>query len=328
MALPRRREFLSPRFWYTFGPHLPAITVVSGSELNVICPDSDNRMSDGTLLRDDQRQSAADGAFAGNPMAGPIAVEGAESGDTIAVEILDITLDRADGQTGLTPGHGLLPMHALAPPSVDGPAGAGIPSHLYRWSIDAVEGVARLRNPLGDWPITVPLDPFVGCIGVCPRWGQSISTLFAGSFGGNMDVPAVRPGATLYLPVWREGGLLMMGDIHAAQGHGEIIGGAIETSGAIHCRVTLIKDRATTIDLPRVHDGKQLLTIASDGDLRAAVQQAYAQLIDWLASDEFGLNRFDAYNLVSQTGSTILGNLVTTPYTVAASVPLDVLPPR
>lgn len=315
------REFLSRRFYYTFGPHEPAITVAAGTELCVICPDSDNELSDGSLLRSDQRQQGP-GLFEGNPMAGPIHVEGARSGDAIAVEILGIELDRATGQTGLAPGHGLLPAHLLSRPKSDRPA-ENIPTHLYRWSIDAPSGIARLLNPLGRRDVQVKLDPFVGCIGVCPAWGQQISTLFAGTFGGNMDLPALRRGATITLPVFQPGGLLFMGDIHAAQGHGEIIGGAIETSGRIRCRIDLIKGLSTAA--PRLCDAQRLFAIASDGDLRTAVQHAYAHLLDILESPPQTLNRFDAYNLISQTGGVLLGNLITSPYTVAAYVSHDAL---
>jgi acetamidase/formamidase len=315
------KEFFSPRFHYTFGPHEPATLARSGADLVVICPDSDNELSDGTLLRVDQRAQGP-GLFEGNPMAGPIQVENAQPGDVIGVEIQRIELDRATGQTGLAPGHGLLPVHLASRPGKDGPA-PQIPRLLYRWSIDAQCGMAELINPIGDKPVRVKLDPFIGCIGVCPKWGQSISTLFAGTFGGNMDVPAIKPGATLYLPVYQPGGLLMMGDIHAAQGHGEIIGGAIETSGRIHVRIHLHKH--WSIESPRVRDAHRLYAIASDGDLRTAIQHAYAGLLDWLGEDEFGLHRFDAFNLVSQTGGVLIGNLVTSPYSVAAYVPVDAL---
>lgn len=312
---------LSLRYCYTFGPHEPSATISSGSEICIECPDSDNRFSDGSLLRDDQCQ-AGQGLFKGNPVAGPLFVEGAEPGDAINVEILEIALDREDGQTGLAPGHGLLPAHLLCPATGGSAAPTEIPRHLYRWRIDVRQNVAELLNPLGQKPVRVPLNPFVGCIGVCPKWGQSTSTLFAGSFGGNMDLPALRAGATIELPVWRRGALLMMGDIHAAQGHGEIIGGAIETSGRVRCRVHLQKKRA--IPSPRIRDGQRLIAVASDGDLRVAVQSAYAHLLDWLV-EEFRFDRFDAYNLISQTAEIMMGNLVCSPFTVAAVMPRQIL---
>ena len=313
-------EFLSPRFHYTFGPHAPVLRVASGAGLRVICPDSDNALSDGTLLSADQRQSDVPGLFQGNPMAGPIYVEGAEPGDALAVRIEEIQLDRATGQTGLAPSHGLLPAEMLLKHA---PEGASIPRHLYRWRIYPAAGTAEVTNPLGPHPITVPLDPFVGCIGVCPPWGQSISTLLCGAFGGNMDIPACRPGATIYLPVFVDGGLLMMGDLHAAQGHGEIIGGGIETSGTICCGVTVMK--GCGIPAPRIRDATHLMAVGVDGELRTAVQRAYANLLDWI-TDGFGLNRWDAYNLMSQLGSVLMGGLGPPPHAVSAAIPIDALP--
>jgi acetamidase/formamidase len=321
-AMPRQ-TFLSSRFHYTFGQHEPTLTVRSGTSLRVVCPDSDNRLGDGTVLSRDQRQQdQATPLMEGNPMAGPIRIEGAEPGDCVAIYIEAIHLDRATGQTGLTPGHGLLPPHLLAR-SREGEADEVIPRHVYEWHIDPQAGFACLANPLGKHSITVPLDPFIGCIGVCPEWGQAISTLYAGSHGGNMDIPVFRAGATLYLPVHRSGALLMLGDLHAAQGHGEIIGGAIETSGKVDCTISLIQRHA--IEGPRVRDAAQLVTIATAGELRSACQQAYAQLLNWLV-DDLSMNRWDAYNLISQAGTTTLGSLLYSPYIAGAGIPLAVLP--
>lgn len=320
-----REDFISPRFYYTFGPHEPTLRVPSGASLRVICPDSDNAMADGTLLSAGQRQqSAGIELFEGNPVAGPIFVEGARRGDALAVRIEKVNLDRRRGQTGLAPAHGLLPGDLLSPPR-DGRAGEPTPRHLYVWDIDVTAGVARVTNSLGGDPIEVELNPFVGCIGVCPKWGQSISTLFAGDHGGNMDLPAIRPGATLLLPVHTDGGLLMMGDIHAAQGEGEIIGGAIETSGVIECTVEVIAD--ASLPAPRLLDPRRIMAFGSDGEVRGAIQRAYGRLVDWLAGD-LGMNRWDAYHLISQAGSIELGNLLAPPYVAGASLPRGVLPAR
>ena len=285
----------------------------------MICPDSDNQLGNGKVLTQNERgHGAGSAAFQGNPMAGPIVIDLAVPGDTLVITIDAITLDRATGQTGLAPGHGLLTGKHL-----DSGIGESVPRHLYQWQINPAARVATCTNPLGTQVLNVPLNPFVGCIGVCPPWGQSISTLFAGSHGGNMDIPAVAPGATIYLPVQVSGGLLMMGDIHAAQGEGEIIGGGIETSGLIDCTIRVQKGK--TIPRPRLRDSMNLMAIASDGDVRAAIQQAYADLLDWIAGN-LQMNRWDAYNLISQTGQVTIGNLVTSPYTVGAGIPLEVLP--
>lgn len=319
------QDFFSSRFHYTFGPHEPTLRVRPGTSLRVICPDSDNELVDGSLLSMEQRQADRAGLLlAGNPMAGPIHVEGASPGDCLAVRIDDIELDREKGQTGLGYGHGLLAVDLLVCPEA-AEAGESVPRRLYQWKIDPDRRTATLVNPMGSAPMVVPLNPFIGCIGICPKWGQSISTLYAGGFGGNMDLPLTCAGTTLYLPVQHEGALLMMGDIHAAQGHGEIIGGGIETSGKIRCTIDLIKSRE--IPAPRLVDDWFISAVGVAGELRAAVQQAYAHLLNWLV-EEYGLNRWDGYNLISQAGSLVMGGLLMSPYAVAARIPLELIPSK
>jgi amidase len=311
-----RIDFFSSRFHYTFAAHRPTLTIKPGDSMRVICPDSDNMLSDGTLLPESRRQRDASVALEGNPMAGPIAIEGAEPGDCVSVLLDEIELDRGWGQTGLAPAHGVLPQGMLG--------STAPPKHLYRWTIDRAAGVARVENPLGERPISVPMNPIVGCIGVCPGSGASVPTLYSGAFGGNMDLPMLRAGATVLLPVFHPDGLLMMGDIHAAQGHGEIIGGAIETSGVIACTIDLLKRQAPPA--PIVIDNTHISAVGLDADLRQAVERAYANLLDWVVTGT-GLNRWDAYNLISQTGEVVVGNLLAPPYPVAARLPRAVLPP-
>ncbi|MCC6240807.1 MAG: acetamidase/formamidase family protein [Phycisphaerales bacterium] len=317
-----RTLFQSSRFQYTFGPHAPTLRIHPGARLRVVCPDSDNEQSDGSILSPEQRQHAGGHElFEGNPMAGPIEIQGATSADSIAVRIDAIELDRTKGQTGLAYGHGLLSADQLIP-RPDMEHGSRIPAHLYEWKIDPAQGVATIVNPLGNRPISVPLAPFVGCIGVCPPWGQSISTLFCGIHGGNMDIPLIRPGTAIELPVFHDGALLMMGDIHAAQGHGEIIGGGIETSGKIDCTINL--NRARPIPTPRLTDDCKIHAIGISGDLRDAIRQAYAHLLDWLV-EEYHFNRWDGYNLISQAGTITTGGLGGPVYCVAAGIERSLL---
>lgn len=305
-------DFFSPRFHYTFEPHTPTLTIASGTRLGIICPDSDNALSDGTLLPTERRQSG-EGVFQGNPCAGPMFVEGADVGDCLEVTIHAIELDRGFGQTGLAPNHGLLSAETL---------GSTPPSHLYRWAIDPKSGLASVSNPLGIRPIAVALRPFIGCIGVCPAQG-SVSALMSGVHGGNMDIPLSAPSSKVLLPVFRPGGLLMLGDLHAAQGHGEIIGGGIETSGKVDCTLTVIKDRP--IATPRFINDTSVATVGLDDDLRTAIARAYGHLLDWIVAD-YPLNRWDAYNLISQSGSIVIGNLGLPPYPVAACIERACLP--
>jgi len=307
------------RFFYAFGMHEPMLRVPSGAILRLECPDSDNLFADGTLIPESHRAATAGSApFPGNPMAGPIYVDGATAGDVLAVQIRAIHLTATHGQTLLKPGHGLLATHEVAPEDP-----ASVPTHMFRWQVDGPHRIARLKNPLGPHPIEVKLDPFIGCLGVCPKWGQSVSTLYAGTFGGNMDLPILRPGATVFLPVEVDGALFGLGDIHAAQGYGEIIGGAIETAGEVEVQLSVIKNVA--LRTPRLRTASTIAAIASEGDLNKSIRGSASELVQWL-SGGFGMNRFDAYNVVSQAGSFVLGNLNSGTPSVAACIDIARLP--
>ena len=320
------RDFFSDRFYYTFGPHQASLRIASGDTLTVVCPDSDNQLADGSELPQDCRQPVTGSQWMeANPVAGPIYVEGTEPGNCLAVDVLRIELDRDWGRTLLAPNHGLLSGDQLVPPT-DGETEA-VPRHMYHWHLDGTKNVARLENPLGSDAVEVTLQPMVGTIGVCPPQGQEVSTMLAGSHGGNMDLGLIRPGSILLLPVFCPGGLLSLGDIHAAQGHGEIVGGGIETSGKVQLRVRVLK--AFPIDGPRVIPAGQIFAIATDSDLRSATQGAYSRLIQWLANEPFSCNRWDLYQLISQVGVLEMGGIVVPSCSsVAAGIDVHHLPHR
>jgi len=318
-------DFLSSRFHYTYGAHAPTLQVQPGDAIRVTCPDCDNVMADGSVLTEEQRHVDTPDAVQGNPLAGPIYIEDAKPGDTLAVTINAVELDRELGMTLLAPSHGVLPDHRVTP-LIGDEKNAGSPTtprHMYHWQIDTTAGTATMSNPVGGQALSVQLDPFVGCIGVCPAKGCEVSSLNCGEFGGNLDLPMVRPGTTVFLPVNREGALLMMGDLHAAQGHGEVIGGGIETSGKIVCTVGIIKGAG--IESCRMRDSQMLWAIGTHDDLQQAIQLAYAGLLDWLAQPGV-VDRYDMYNLLSQTATVTVGNLNEAPYPAAAGVRLDRLP--
>jgi amidase len=322
-------DFLSSRFQYSFGAHEPTLKVRPGASLRVICPDCDNAMADGSILTQEQRQVVAHDTVHGNPLAGPIYIESAEPGDTLAVTIDSVELDRNSGITLLAPNHGVVPGDRLVQKregeSQDTSDNTLVPRHMYRWHIDTKAGTATITNPLGGQQVSVPLDPFVGCIGVCPRDDLSVSSLYSGAFGGNLDLPLIRPGATVFLPVNCDGALLMMGDIHAAQGHGEIIGGGIETSGKIGCTIKVIKQ--FSLAGCGVCDDQVISAISAHDELRGSIQRACADLVEWLAlAGE--MDRFDTYCLVSQMVTITVGNLNENPYPVAAGVRINQLPTK
>lgn len=322
MAIP----FLAERFFYAWGPHEPALTVASGSTVCFACPDADNGQADGTPLPADRRQvSDRSPLFEGNPLAGPIHVKGLTQRDALAIDVDDIALDRDYGLTLQAPAHGALSRDELWGSGASS-SEQGIPRQLYRWRIDRQRGVAELDPPLGADRLSVPLRPMIGSLGVAPPWGQSLSSLFAGPYGGNLDLPILKKGATLLLPVFVPGGGLLAGDLHAAQGAGEIVGGGIETSGVVTLTLRRIPDRS--IGSPRVLADEALYAVATDGDLRSAVTTAYSRLLDWLVV-ELGLHRWDALQIVSQAGRIDLGGMaIPSTFSVAAGIALEVLPSR
>lgn len=153
-----------------------------------------------------------------NPTAGPVYIEGAEVGDVLVVDILNIDVDKA-GFACSIPGVG--PLHHLAEPRT-----RKIP----------IEGGYACFNDV-QWPI----NPMVGVIGTAPAEG-SMGCGFAHNHGGNMDSNKICKGARVYLPVRVPGGLLQMGDIHATMGDGEVCGTGIEVSGEIMVKTHLIKN--------------------------------------------------------------------------------------
>lgn len=316
--------FLSPQFKYTWGPHDPALWIDSGETLRVICPDSDNGLADGSQLSREQRQQSTGAPlFEGNPLAGPIATTGLEPGDCLAVEIHQIELDRTQGATLLAPNHGLLSRDEFFG-STSKASDKPVPHHLFQWQIDSYGQSAQVQNPQGDHWFTVPLRPMIGSLGVYPVVGSNVSSLLAGDFGGNLDLPLLATGAMVLLPVFTSGGQLLVGDLHAAQGAGEIIGGGIETSGVVTIKLRRLPHRAITA--PRIVSNDKIFAVATANDLRLAVSTAYSRLLDWVAG-ELGLNRADGYQLISQTGVLELGGIVNPRcQTVAAGIAVCDLP--
>lgn len=319
-------SFLAERFYYTWGPHDPALSVPSGATVCVACPDADNGQADGAPLPANRRQTSDRFAtFEGNPLAGPIHVHGLTASDALAIDLRDIALDRSYGLTLQAPAHGALSRDEILG-SQAASTDEGVARHLFRWRLDQQRGLAELDPPFGSEPLCVPLRPMLGCVGVAPQWGQSLASLFAGPHGGNLDLPLLKRGATLLLPVFYAGGGLLLGDVHAAQGAGEIVGGGIETSGVV--TLTLRRVAGRPLGAPRVLVDDALYAVATGGDLRSAVTTAYSRLLEWLVN-EFSLQRWDALQIVSQAGRIEIGGMsVPSNFSVAAGIAVDLLPPR
>jgi acetamidase/formamidase len=220
------------------------------------------------------------------PLTGPIGVHGAEPGDTLQIEVLDVHT-QGWGWTGVIPGFGLLPEEFA-----DG----------YLKVYDLSDGdVAHFRED-----ISIPLAPYFGTMGVCPAGASAQSIVPPGSFGGNMDIRQTVRGSTLYLPVQVEHALFSCGDAHGAQGDGEVCGTAIEAPMFAALRFKLQKGRSipapqyrTPAPLtPRVDSAPFFATTGVGGDLYVAAQDAVRAMIDHLGSG-YDLSPEDAYLLCS-----------------------------
>src|SRR5215207_2245265 len=188
-------------------PAIPAVaSVASGDVVELDCLDA----SFGQLDAESTNEILAKLDFDRvDQVTGPVAVEGAEPGDTLQIELLQF--EPADwGWTASIPGFGLLADEFTEPA-------------LRTTRLPAVGGRAEFLPG-----IRVPVIPFCGEIGVAPPTGPR-STIPPDLFGGNMDTRHLTAGATLFLPVFHRGARLSMGDGHAAQGDGEVCGTAIET---------------------------------------------------------------------------------------------------
>lgn len=244
-----------------------------------------------------------------NPVTGPIAVEGAEPGDALLVEILAIDLDHW-GWTANIPGFGLLADRFREP-------------HLRISQV-----TAKYAELLPG--IRVPVCSFIGTIGVAMAEPGDHPLVPPSVQGGNMDMRHVTAGARLWLPVAVPSALLSLGDSHAAQGDGEVCGTAIETSSTVTLRVQLKKDARLASPRLETHPrsarrGASWVTTGVGPDLWAAARQATEEMIGW-AQDLAGLSPEDAYLLVSVAGDLHISEMVDAPnWVVSMHLGRDVL---
>jgi acetamidase/formamidase len=287
----------------------PVLTVQSGDTVTLESRDvSDNQLGPDSTSQDIESLDW-DRVY---PLAGPIAVDGARPGDTLAIEILELRT-KDWGWTAIIPGLGLLP--------------DDFPSAYLR-VFDLTNGEhAFLRDD-----VAIPIEPFFGTMGVCPSGAKEQAVMPPGSFGGNMDTRQLGQGTTLYLPVQVDGALFSCGDAHAAQGDGEVCVTGIETPIGATLRLTLEKGR--TISAPQYLTGGPLVSRANTGawygttgvgpDLYAAAQDALRAMIDHV-TERSGLSREDAYVLASLCVDLKISEIVDAgQYVVSALLPLTV----
>jgi formamidase len=322
----------------------PIVRVVPGEELRLECEDG----LAGQLTRESGHADAGGLDLGlGHPLTGPIYVEGAEPGDLLDVEF--VSYETADfGVTAVIPGFGFLADLFPEP-------------YVVKWEIH--RGFARSTVLPG---VAVPEEMFAGVVGVAPshelmaamrareeeiaRTGGPVAepspesalppeaasglrTIPPRETGGNIDIRQLVAGSRLLLPVSVRGALLSVGDLHFAQGDGEVCGTAIEVAGAVTIRVGVRKDRAWRPRYPAYETPTQPaghcfattgIPVTAPMDLTVAARAALVEMIDYLEATR-GLERAAAYALCSAVVNLRISEAVDVPYPlVSALLPLDV----
>ncbi len=298
-------EVVPQDYSYVFNPYREAITRVKPKH-RVTIHTNDAFESRITKKEDMPSRALATTKFL-NPQTGPIYVEGAEPGDTLAIHIESIQPTRDFAVSVLIPYFGGLTSTDLTRTLQD-----PLPERVWIWNL--VDGGNKLVNE--ELGVELAWEPFLGTLAVAPDL-EAITALAPGPFGGNMDVPDVKPGNTVYLPVWNPGALVYAGDCHARQGQGELCGVALEITSKVTVVFDVIKDKA--IEWPRIESEEAIMVVGSARPMEDAARIANTELILWL-EQEYGYDRWDAYQLLTQAGGLYVGNMVDTTYSLVASV--------
>lgn len=309
METPRDEivEVVPDDFSYVFNPYRePVARVEQGQKVVIHTEDAfESRIN---TVDDLPSRALATAKFL-NPQTGPVYVEGAEPGDTLAVRLESIEPKRDYAVSCFVPYFG-----GLTSTNLTRTLQEALPEKVYVWNLAEGGGVRYVTND--EIGVRLPWEPFVGTIAVAPDL-EAISALSPGPFGGNMDVPDVKPGNTIYLPVFNEGALFYTGDCHARQGQGELCGVALEITSEVTVSFEVIKGGG--IEWPRIESEDELMCVGSARPMEDAARIAYAELIGWL-EDEHGFSRPDAYQLLTQAGGLYVGNMVDTTYSLVASI--------
>jgi len=213
-----------------------------------------------------------------NSATGPIAVNGAEPGDSLSVTFIDIK-PGPQGAAMVIPEWGQLVEHCKAPTT-----------RIFK----VKDGIITMNKK-----VSFPTRPMFGVVGVAPASGV-IPTFLADRHGGNMDDHQNGIGATLHMPVFQSGGMLAIGDMHASMGDGEISGTGVEIGGTAIIKVDLIKGKQG--GWPITEDAEAWYTHGTtadsiDGALKSACEEAAKLLVD-----QWGFTIEDAFIFLSVAG--------------------------
>ncbi|MEZ4862490.1 MAG: acetamidase/formamidase family protein [Caldilineaceae bacterium] len=296
-------HFQPSHYFNTIGSHEPVLRISPGD--TVITTTVDARGQDAT---------GAQITRPGNPMTGPFYVAGAEPGDTLVVQLDKLTPNRPHGWT----------RRMIAPNVVDPDYVRHLPwptdenQTLATWQVDRSAGTVRLVEPQTKLSeLALPLRPMVGCFGVAPANGQAISTATSAQHGGNMDYNGFVEGVTVYFPVFVAGALFHIGDGHAVQGDGEIVGTGVEISFDVQFTVDLRKGERA--QWPRGENADYIFTVGNARPLDQCVQHATTEMVRWLQHG-YGLSAEDTHLLMGQAVQYDMGNIFDPAYTMVCKM--------
>jgi len=244
-----------------------------------------------------------------NPQVGPIYIEGAEPGDTLAIHILDIQPGREYGWSCMAKNFGGIVASANTP-MLNSPLDEKV--WIYKYE-DGMLVDSLNKDLIFHW------NPFMGTIATAPE-KEAIRSDYPFEQGGNMDVPDVKPGNILYLPVSVEGAYFFTGDCHGKQGHGEICGAAIEFAARPTLKFELIKGKK--IKQPRIESPDELMCVGSERPMEDAARSAYIGLLEWMV--ELGWDKVEAYQCLSQEVEMYVGNIVNPRYSMVAKLKKEI----
>lgn len=286
----------------------PRLAVASGDTITFECPEPCGQVEP-TWTSEDLVNLDFSKVHA---VVGSVYVDGAEPGDALQIDILDMQ-HRGWGWSAHIPHFGLLADDFDFP-------------YLHHWEVD--DSACRF----GVGGIELPFAPFCGVLGVAPEEEGRFDTIPPRRNGGNIDIRDIGVGSTAFLPVLVEGALFGCGDCHAAQGDGEVSGTAVEAPMEVTLRLTVRKDLAlrelqfTTPGRQRDESRGYHVTTAHGPDLLENSRNAVRAMIEWLARER-SLTPSQAYVLCSTAADLRISEVVDAPnWIVSAYLPLSVFP--
>ncbi len=198
-----------------------------------------------------------------------------------------------------------------------------LPEKTWIYQVDKAANSVRFQALDSKYETSFPLEPFHGTVGVAPAAFEVRNVLVPEAFGGNMDTPEAKAGATIYLGVNVPGALFSLGDGHYTMGEGETCGVAVE--GAMNTVLTVEVVKGVFAEWPRLESDDAIMVAGSYRPLEDAFRIAHTQIVQWIAKDT-GLSIMDTYQLVSQAARSRIANVCDANYTVVAKVPKRFLP--